>query len=89
MTTNYINSKSKNTDWREIKSWSEYNVDYQFHTPETPNAIRLMTSGQDEMLRITEDGFYVRGVRVPADDKEAETVYNAFKQWLAWAQLQR
>lgn len=89
MTTNYINSKSKDTDWREIKSWSEYNVEYQFHTPETPNTISLMMSGQDEMLRITEDGFYVRGVRVPADNKEAETVYNAFKQWLAWAQLQR
>ena len=89
MSTNYINSKSKNTEWQGIKSWSECNVDYQFHTPETPNAISLMMSGQDEMLRITEDGFYVRGVRVPADDKEAETVYNAFKQWLAWAQLQR
>ena len=89
MTTNYINSNWENTNWQEIKSWSEHNVEYQFHTPETPNAISLMMSGQDEMLRITEDGFYVRGVRVPADDQEAETVYNAFKQWLAWAQLQR
>ena len=80
---NYINSNWEDTDWQEV------DVDYQFHTPETPNAISLMMSGQDEMLRITEDGFYVRGVRVPADDKEAETVYNAFKQWLAWAQLQR
>jgi hypothetical protein len=43
----------------------------------------------EEMLRIAPDGFYVRGVRVPADDKEAETVYNSFQQWLAWAQLQR
>jgi hypothetical protein len=43
--------------------------------------------GGDEMLKITPDGFYVRGVRVPVDDKEAETVYNAFKQWLVWAQL--
>ena len=43
--------------------------------------------GGDEMLKITPEGFYVRGVKVPQDDKEAETVYNAFKQWLAWAQL--
>jgi hypothetical protein len=43
--------------------------------------------GGDEMLKITPDGFYVRGVKVPQDDKEAETVYNAFKQWLVWAQL--
>lgn len=64
-------------------------VEYQFHTPEKPNAISLVMSGQDEMLRITEDGFYVRGQRVPVDDQEAKTVYLAFKQWLAWAQLQR
>jgi hypothetical protein len=43
----------------------------------------------EELLRIADDGFYVRGVKVPADDKEAETVYNSFQQWLAWAQLQR
>jgi len=44
---------------------------------------------QEEMLRIAADGFYVRGVKVPVDDKEALTVYNSFQQWLAWAQLQR
>jgi hypothetical protein len=43
----------------------------------------------DEMIRVDKDGFYVRGVRVPVDDKEAETVYNAFKQWLVWANLQQ
>ena len=43
----------------------------------------------EEMLRISKDGFYVRGVKVPVDDKEAMTVYNSFQQWLAWAQLQR
>ena len=48
------------------------------------------TSNQpDELLRITQDGFYVRGERVPVDDKEALAVYNSFQQWLAWAQLQR
>ena len=43
----------------------------------------------EELLRIAADGFYVRGVKVPVDDKEALTVYNSFTQWLAWAQLQR
>lgn len=43
----------------------------------------------EEMLRISKDGFYVRGVKVPVDDKEAMAVYNSFQQWLAWAQLQR
>lgn len=35
-----------------------------------------------ELLRIGIDGFYVRGVRVEADDKEAAEVYRAFKQFL-------
>ena len=46
-------------------------------------------AGGVEMLRVAQDGFYVRGERVPADDKEAETVYNAFKQFLVWAELNR
>ncbi len=46
-------------------------------------------AGGSEMLRVAQDGFYVRGVKVPADDKEAETVYNAFKQFLVWAELNR
>ena len=35
-----------------------------------------------EMLRIGKDGFWVRGVKVEQDDKEAEIVYNTFHQWL-------
>jgi len=65
-------------------------VEYKLHDPE-PSAITLHTGGvnSDEMIRIDRDGFYVRGKKVPVDDREAETVYNAFKQWLAWANLQR
>lgn len=48
-----------------------------------------MTAGMNEMLRVAQDGFYVRGQKVPVDDKEAETVYNAFKQFLVWAELNR
>jgi hypothetical protein len=48
-----------------------------------------MVAGGSEMLRVSPDGFYVRGVRVPANDKEAETVYNAFKQFLVWSELNR
>lgn len=42
-----------------------------------------------EMLKITKDGFYVRGIRVNQDEKEAEIVYNAFHQWLMVATLTR
>jgi len=48
-----------------------------------------MIAGGCEMLRVSDDGFYVRGQKVPADDKEAEIVYNAFKQFLTWAELNR
>ena len=46
------------------------------------------STGEDsEMLRVAQDGFYVRGVRVEADADEAAKVYSAFKQWLAWTAL--
>jgi hypothetical protein len=40
------------------------------------------------MLRVGPDGFWVRGQKVPQDDQEAQAVYNAFKQWMAWASLE-
>ena len=52
-----------------------------------PNSI-VCQAGGVEMLRVGPNGFWVRGVKVKQDDKEAETVYNAFKQWMAWASLQ-
>ena len=71
-----------------IDEWENMqNTTYEFRNPE-PNSVSL-NAGADEMIRVAADGFYVRGVRVPADDREAETVYLAFKQWLAWANLQR
>lgn len=48
-----------------------------------------MIAGGTEMLRVEPDGFYVRGVRVPVDDREAETVYTAFKQFLVWTEMNR
>jgi hypothetical protein len=43
----------------------------------------------NEMLRVSPKGFWVRGVKVEQDDKEAEVVYNAFKQWLVWSEMNR
>ena len=60
---------------------------YNFHEPK-PNNI-VLTTGSTEMLRVAEDGFYVRGKKVPVDDKEAATVYNAFKEFLVWNRLHR
>lgn len=49
----------------------------------SPNNITFYT-GPSEILKVTEDGFYVRGRRVEADEEEAAAVYSAFKQFLVW-----
>ena len=41
------------------------------------------------MLRVSPEGFWVRGVKVEQDDTEAQAVYNAFKSWMTWAQLNK
>ena len=45
----------------------------------------ILNGGGEEMLRVAPDGFYVRGVRIEADEKEAIAVYEAFKKWMTWA----
>ena len=42
----------------------------------------IFHGGTDEILKITEDGFYVRGKKVPVDGEEGLAVYRAFKQFL-------
>jgi hypothetical protein len=50
------------------------------------NSITFLAAG-DELLRMGEDGFYVRGVKVEVDNDEPVKVYTAFKEWLVWQQL--
>ena len=57
--------------------------------PEPKSNNIVCNVGSTEMLRVDENGFYVRGVRVEADDREAATVYNAFKEFLVWSRLHR
>lgn len=54
-----------------------------------PNSICLMVNDSVEMLKITRDGFWVRGVRVEQDEREALVVYNAFREWMTWSALTR
>ena len=68
---------------------TELNDALQIHTPAKKNTISFYIAGNDEMLRISQDGFYVRGQPVPIDDQEAATVYNAFQSWLTWQNMQR
>lgn len=46
-------------------------------------------TGKSETLRVAEDGFYVKGVKVPVDDNEAAAVYKAFKEFLVYHALTR
>ena len=83
------------TQWYNSREYDEYDeycksdINYELHKPNPDAGISMHAQGGDEMLKVTRDGFYVRGKKVPADEREAETVYNAFKQWLAWANLQQ
>lgn len=53
-----------------------------------PNSITFYTNGE-EMLTIGPEEFRVRGQAVEQDSNEAQAVYQAFKEWLAWSNLQR
>ena len=58
------------------------------NAPNKPNAVTFYSSGV-ETLRISDKGFWVRGKKIKQSDKEAEIVYNSFKEWLTWQQLNR
>lgn len=58
-----------------------YGADYE------PNTITLCATGNEEMLKISPKGFWVRGVKVEQDEKEAQAVYEGFTAWLTWARL--
>jgi hypothetical protein len=42
---------------------------------------------QEEMLRISAEGFWVRGQLVPQDQNEAAVVYDTFQRWATWYRL--
>lgn len=47
-----------------------------------PSFIYFNSENNVEMLKIANDGFYVRGVKVPQDENEAKVVYEQFITWL-------
>ena len=71
-------------DW--LQKYVDLEIDYNSYNPLGADEINLTAAGE-EMLRVAKDGFYVRGVKVEADAKEAKAVYNAFKQWMTYAIL--
>ena len=70
-------------DW--LQQYADLELDYS--NPNSSlgaNDIKL-TGGGEEMLRISKDGFYVNGVKVKQDKREAKAVYEAFKKWMTHA----
>lgn len=76
-----------NTWTQMVKGIEDFNNRPKVINPDENNITCF--AGGTEMLKVAQDGFYVRGIKVPADDKEAETVYNAFKSFLMWSELNK
>ena len=73
-------------DW--ITQYTDLDLDIDDYSDSRLGANDIsLTAAGDEMLRVAKDGFYVRGVKVEADAKEAKAVYEAFKQWMTYAIL--
>jgi len=58
-------------------------------SPTLPLNTISFSCGNEEILRVSNKGFWVRGVEVEQDNKEAENVYNSFRQWLTWQHLKK
>ena len=75
-------------DWKDYQYSvkKDLNVEYELweNTPKN-NTVIFNAGTDDEMLKITPDGFYVRGVAVEQGPGEAEAVYKAFKEFMTWA----
>ena len=63
-------------------------VEFRVVGDKTPNTTTFFCGGI-ETLRISDKGFWVRGKKIRQSDREAEIVYNSFKEWLTWQQLTR
>jgi hypothetical protein len=46
-------------------------------------------AGGVEMLKVSDKEFWVRGVKVEQDAREAQKVYEGFKAWMMWSQMTR
>lgn len=63
--------------------------EYTFRDPATESNSIIFNTGTEEHLKVARDGFYVRGKKVNQDDREAEIVYNAFREFLIYHALAR
>ena len=64
-------------------------MDEKFYGIDIPEKTIVFKSDNTEMLRISPEGFYVRGVKVEQGPNEAAAVYNIIKQVIMWDVLKR
>lgn len=64
-------------------------MDEKFYGIDIPEKNIVFRSDNTEMLRISPEGFWVRGVKVEQAPNEAEAVYRAIKQMIMWDVLKR
>lgn len=62
---------------------------YVIRDPSLEPSTIILTCGTEEMIKVSKTGFFVRGIEVAQDSKEAEIVYNAFKEWMVYSALTR
>lgn len=86
-TANPITFNNQFTEVMRIDASGNLGIYSPSTTPK--DAAILINQDNSEMLRVSKEGFYVRGEKVPVDGNEATTVYEAFKSWLTWASLTR
>jgi hypothetical protein len=63
-------------------------VEFRVGGKEMPNTTTFFCGGI-ETLRISDKSFWVRGKKIRQSDREAEIVYNSFKEWLTWQHIAR
>ena len=82
---------STNTEPAWYQNWlkKEKDVPQPVLTTDPNHNTITFKCGDSQILKIAEDGFYVRGVKAPVDDKESLAVYNAFTHWLNWQILNK
>ena len=63
-------------------------ANYKIQDTTKPSSL-IMTVNQTEWIKISDDGFWVRGQKVEQDPQEARIVYEAFREFLMWTNLTR
>lgn len=60
---------------------------FEIHDVNAKPSNLVMLVNETEWIKITEEGFWVRGEKVEQGPEEARIVYDAFREFLMWSNL--